>query len=267
MANRRMFSLRIINSARFLKMPVSSQALYFHLGMRADDDGIVEAFTTMRSVGCTEDDLRVLVAKGFVQVLNEDLITYITDWNENNKIRPDRKIDSIYQDLLLKMNPDVPLIERRERADKRTDNGQAVDGQWTDNGRHRLGKDRIGKVSLGKDRLGEVSDCSEPQGDSEPEAETAVLILNDGSGWRPTVKDYEEWCRVYPNVDVHHELERMRQWCLSNPKKRKTRGGIRRFVTTWLDGEQNKPKKTTVSKLDAIDQWAERRKNEESGIF
>ena len=201
-------------------------------------------------------------------MLNEDLITYITDWNENNKIRPDRKIDSIYKDLLLKMNPDVPLIERRERADKRTDNGQPMDNQWTDNGRHRLGKDRIGKVSSGKDRLGEDSDCSEPQGDSEPEAETAVLILNDGSGWRPTVKDYEEWCKVYPNVDVFHELERMRQWCLSNPTKRKTRRGIRKFVTNWLDGEQNKPRKqSTVSKMDAIDQWAERRKNEESNLF
>lgn len=137
-------------------MPVSSQALYFHLGMRADDDGIVEAYTTIRMVGCTEDDLKVLVAKGFVQVLNEDLIAYITDWNENNKIRADRKIDSIYKDLLLKVLPDVPLIEKKERADiKRTDNGQAVDGQWTDSGQPMdgIGKDRLGKVSIGKDRL------------------------------------------------------------------------------------------------------------------
>ena len=130
----------------------------------------------------------------------------------------------------------------------------------------RIGKERKGKESLGKER---IDVCSEPQSDSEPEAQTAVLILNDGSEWRPMVKDYEEWCRVYPNVDVFHEFERMRQWCLSNPTKRKTRRGIRKFVTTWLDGEQNKPRKTT-SKLDAIDQWAEnmkRGKNEESGIF
>lgn len=153
MANRRMFSLRIINSARFLKMPISSQALYFHLGMRADDDGIVEAFTTMRSVGCTEDDLRVLVAKGFVQVLNEDLITYITDWTENNKIRPDRKIDSIYQDLLLKINPDAPLIEKRERADS----GRAMDNQRTDNGPHRLGKDRIVKDNVNSNEQSEIA--------------------------------------------------------------------------------------------------------------
>lgn len=162
MANRRMFSLRIINSARFLKMPISSQALYFHLGMRADDDGIVEAFTTIRLVGCTEDDLRVLVAKGFVQVLNEDLITYITDWNENNKIRPDRKIDSMYKDLLLKINPDANLIEKRERADtgRSTDghmatNGQPMDNQAPTNGQPMdgIGKDRLGKERIVKDSL------------------------------------------------------------------------------------------------------------------
>ena len=160
MANRRMFSLRIINSARFLKMPISSQALYFHLGMRADDDGIVEAFTTIRLVGCTEDDLRVLVAKGFVQVLNEDLITYITDWNENNKIRPDRKIDSMYKGLLLKINPDANLIERRERADtgRATDGHMATNGQPMDGiGKDRLGKERIVKDSLDNNEQSEIA--------------------------------------------------------------------------------------------------------------
>ena len=140
MANRRMFSIRVVNSARFLKMPISTQALYFHLGLHADDDGIVEAYNVINSVGCTEDDLKVLVSKGFVQVLNEDLVSYITDWNENNHIRPDRKIDSIYQDLLVSINPDVKLIEKRQRADckpKLIDAGQPMDNQWTTNGRHR----------------------------------------------------------------------------------------------------------------------------------
>ena len=117
MSTRRMFSIRLINSARFLRMPISSQALYFHLGMHADDDGIVEAYPVIKTIGCTEDDLRVLVAKGFVQVLNDDLVSYITDWSEHNTIRPDRKIDSIYKDLLLQMNPEVKLVEKRKRSD------------------------------------------------------------------------------------------------------------------------------------------------------
>ena len=145
MASRRMFSLRLINSTRFLKMPLSSQLLYFHLGMRADDDGVVEAFPVMRTVGCNEDDLRVLVAKGFAKVLNEDLITYITDWNENNKIRPDRKQDSLYKDLLLKIIPNDGQLP---------DKCPPSDGQMPDTCQQ---NDRIGKVRLGKDSIGQDS--------------------------------------------------------------------------------------------------------------
>ena len=150
-ANRRMFSQRIISSARFLMMPISCQALYFHLGMNADDDGVVEAYPVMKMVGCKEDDLRVLVSKNYVQLLNDELVTYILDWNENNKIRADRKIDSIYKDLLLKINPDADLIEKKDRADVKK---RSVDGQWTDNGRTMdgIGKDRLGKDSIGKNK-------------------------------------------------------------------------------------------------------------------
>lgn len=155
MATRRMFSVRLINSAKFLRMPISSQALYFHLGLHADDDGVVEAYPVIRMVGCTEDDLRVLVTKGFVRVLNDDLVAFITDWNEHNKIRADRKIDSIYKDLLLELMPDAKLLERKERADAKR--GQSTDGQWTDSGQpmdgQRTAQDRIGKDRLGEDRI------------------------------------------------------------------------------------------------------------------
>ncbi len=176
-----MFSKRVIGSARFLRMPGSTQALYFHLGMAADDDGIVEAYPIMQMVNASEDDLRLLAAKGFVKVLNEDLVTYILDWQENNKIRADRKVNSIYKDLLLQIMPETSLIEPRQRADRapkdaildavfeedepvaeqpRDNQGTSVGQPWdvplashgqpTDNhgtpmGRHRIGEDRIGK--------------------------------------------------------------------------------------------------------------------------
>ena len=113
MSNRRMLSNKIIDSARFIKMPISSQCLYFHLIAKGDDDGIVEAFNVMKMVGATEDDLKVLVAKGFVVVLNEDLVSYITDWKEHNLIRADRKVDSIYKDLLLQIVPEADLLEAK----------------------------------------------------------------------------------------------------------------------------------------------------------
>lgn len=139
MADRRMFSKRIVRSAKFLKMPVSSRELYWQLGIEADDDGIVEAFNTMRITGATEDDLKVLASKGFVQVLNEDLVTYILDWNENNKLRADRKVDSIYKNLLLQMNPEAQLIEPKPRADTGKITGRPMDG---------IGKDRLVEVKV-----------------------------------------------------------------------------------------------------------------------
>lgn len=149
MAERRMFSKRIVSSGRFLKMPISTQALYFHLGLNADDDGIVEAYSVLNSTGASEDDLRILVAKGFVYVLNEDLVTYIMDWTENNKIRADRKIDSVYKDLLIQIIPDVKLIQKRERADriKPPDYGTS----------HGQPKDSIGKDRIVEDRIVEDS--------------------------------------------------------------------------------------------------------------
>ena len=252
-----MFAKTIIDSDAFLDMPISARLLYYDLGMRADDDGFVNSpKKIMKMIGASQDDLFILCQRKFILPFDSGIIV-IKHWRINNYLRNDRYKETIYVE-----EKSMLTVDEKGKYHM-NDDGIPTGIPSTVS----TGKDRLGKVSSGKDRLGEDSDCSEPQGDSEPEAETAVLILNDGSGWRPTAKDYEEWCRVYPNVDVFHELERMRQWCLSNPTKRKTRKGIRRFVTTWLDGEQNKPRKTTVSKLDQIDQWAERKKNEESNLF
>lgn len=75
---------------------------------------------------------------------------------------------------------------------------------------------------------------------SELEADVEALILNDGSEWRPTEALFAEYVRLYPNVDVKQQFNVMRSWCLSNPKKRKTKRGITRFVNSWLTREQDK---------------------------
>ncbi len=133
MAERRMFAKSVIGSARFLMMPVSSRLLYYDLGMSADDDGVVEAFTVMRTTGATEDDLRVLCSRGFVTVLTEDLVAYITDWRRNNEIKKDRYHESIYKHLLVQVEPlDTECIQDGDKMDTQV----------------RLGKDRLGKVSI-----------------------------------------------------------------------------------------------------------------------
>lgn len=150
MAERRMFSRRILESAKFLTMPPTSQMLYVHLAMNADDDGIAEGFSVIRTTGANTDDLNILTSKGFIRVLNEDAVVYITDWLEHNKIRPDRKHDSMYKELLLQVIPDANLLAVKPRADriKRENDsvGRPMDNQRTANGRHRLGKESLNNI-------------------------------------------------------------------------------------------------------------------------
>nr|WP_272501106.1 hypothetical protein [Lactobacillus paragasseri] len=192
-----MFSQRIVESARFLKMPPSTQCLYFHLGIHADDDGVVEGYNVMKQTGSTEDDLKILAAKGLITVLNSDLVTYINDWKENNRIRSDRKVDSIYRDLLIRMLPDIELQQSKARADtgKKTgikaieDNGRPVDNQWTSNGPHRLGKDR-----LGKDSINNIVDSSEsPTQIYESEFEQLWSMYPKKQGKKAALRHYKTW--------------------------------------------------------------------------
>lgn len=90
MASRRMFSQTITNSDRFLDMPHSTQLLYFHLGMQADDDGFLDNYNSIiRNVKCNIDDLKLLAAKGFLIVFDTDVVV-IRDWRINNQLRKDR---------------------------------------------------------------------------------------------------------------------------------------------------------------------------------
>lgn len=153
MAERRMLLKKIVESAKFLKMPSTSQNLYFHLVMNADDDGIVEAYSVMNLVKANEDDLRVLMGKDYVKVLNEDLVTYILDWQEQNCLRADRKTNSIYSELLLQVCPQVQLLEKKERSD--TKKGKKQSGRSMDN--QRTAQCSVVKDSVGKDRVVENS--------------------------------------------------------------------------------------------------------------
>lgn len=126
MAQRRMFSKTIVESTKFLKMPLTTQALYYHLGMYADDDGVVEAFTVLRITGASEDDLKILVAKKFAVVLNDDLVTYLPDWLANNHLRPDRKHSSAYLQLLREKVPEAQVLaSSKPKKDNVEINGQA----------------------------------------------------------------------------------------------------------------------------------------------
>lgn len=121
MAERRMFAKCVVQSAQFLKMPIAARLLYYDLGMAADDDGVVEAFTVIRTTGASKDDLMILASKKFVQVVNDDLVTVILDWKRNNQIRKDRYRPSIYRDLLSSLGAVVEesvVTEENEEREK-----------------------------------------------------------------------------------------------------------------------------------------------------
>lgn len=96
MAERRMFAKTIIDSDAFVDMPLSTQALYFHLSMRADDDGFINnPKRIQRMIGCADDDLKVLITKRFIIPFDSGIVV-IKHWKIHNYIRGDRKKDTVY---------------------------------------------------------------------------------------------------------------------------------------------------------------------------
>ena len=99
MATKRMFSHQVVSSDRFWEMPLSSQALYFHLGMHADVRGFVNPRGVLRLINAQPDDLKVLEAKGFV-IPFESGVVVITHWNANNNVRETHEASSHYVEEL-----------------------------------------------------------------------------------------------------------------------------------------------------------------------
>lgn len=100
MAEKRMFTQKIVDSDAFLDMPLSTQALYFHLNMRADDDGFINnPKRIQRTIGASDDDLKLLVAKRFC-ICFENGVIAIKHWRMHNTLRKDRYNPTQYVEQL-----------------------------------------------------------------------------------------------------------------------------------------------------------------------
>lgn len=154
MAQRRMFSKEVTTSDLFVDMPSSSQLLYFHLGMEADDEGFIgNAKMLSRAYGSNNDDLKLLEAKGFIIAFPSG-VTVVKDWNLNNKIRKDRQKPTIYTEekTLLSLDSKGSYLLGNQVSTIPQPNGNQMSAQ-----------DRIGEVRLGKDSIGKDSiDASQP---------------------------------------------------------------------------------------------------------
>ena len=157
MAERRMFAKTIIDSDMFLDMPLSTQALYFHLSMRADDDGFINnPKKIQRMIGSSDDDLRVLIMKRFILPFDSGVVV-IKHWKIHNYIRNDRYKETVYQEeraqLELKENGSYTELTPLGIPDVYQP-GDELETQV------RLGKDRLGEVSVGKDSIEEEASPS-----------------------------------------------------------------------------------------------------------
>ena len=149
MAEKRMFSKQIVDSDAFLEMPLSTQALYFHLSMRADDDGFLNnAKKVMKIIGANQNDYDLLVAKSFV-IQFPDGICVIKHWRINNYLRKDRYTETIYQEekarLTVKPNGRYSLRNAAESDDDLPLGIPVVDQSDT---QYRIDKNREEKNSI-----------------------------------------------------------------------------------------------------------------------
>lgn len=163
MANRRMLSKTVVQTQRFLRLPLEAQALYCHLVVNADDDGIVEAFPIMRMINANEDSLNLLTLKQYLLLLNNEMVYFIKDFFEQNTIKADRYTPSNHRQLLIDYLKDNQLLESLNLGPRlinylqntRIQVGTNLDPDGNRNIiKDKISKDRIGQDKLSQDKIG-----------------------------------------------------------------------------------------------------------------
>lgn len=152
MANRRMFSLKVCDTDAFLEMPPSSQLLYFHLALRADDDGfIANPKRIMRMVGSTDDDLRILLMKRFILTF-ESGVCVVKHWLIHNNVRKDRYTPTQYV-------KEMQMLVIDDETKKYSLNSGFIEDKKNviPDGNQMEPQVRLGKVRLGKDNKTSLS--------------------------------------------------------------------------------------------------------------
>jgi len=209
MAERRMFAKTIIDSDAFLDMPTSAQALYFHMAMRADDDGFLNnPKKVQRMVGASDDDCKLLLAKRFL-IAFESGVVVIKHWRIHNYIQKDRYKPTVYQE------------EKASLSLK--DNGvytECIQDVYT-------GKYSIDKDSIDKDSIDNTAD--------KPQRFIA-----------PTAEEVAAYCRERNNnVDPQSFIDfyDSKGWMIGKNKMKDWKAAVR----TWEKRDAEKPKKKTVT--------------------
>ena len=227
MAERRMFAKTIIDSDSFLDMPLSTQSLYFHLSMRADDDGFINnPKKIQRIVGASDDDLKLLIAKNFI-IPFESGIVVIKHWRIHNYIRNDRYKSTVYEEEKSMLDTkDNNAYVLRPSSGIPTGIPSGIPGH-NQSGYQMETQVRLGKDSIGKDNnIGAKSAQPIPvEGKISPEyQETGQDTTQDSPKGRErlnlSVPELKSLFQAYTNDPVVIDL--LLEWC----DIRKVKGGV-----------------------------------------
>ena len=230
MANRRMFSLDVVDTDNFLDMPLSAQGLYFHLGMRADDDGFISSpKKIIKIVNASEDDLKLLIIKGYLIPFESGVIV-IKHWRQNNYVKGDRYKPTIYQNERKQLYAENNIYHLDTVC---IQNGTKTEPQ------DRLGKDSVGKDSVGKDSVGKDSVDTSPKGEvkkgenppiplgeKETEKQELKTILNSFAFSSTLHQKIQVWLlykkerrKTYKPTGLHNLLVQVQNQCQRHGEK------------------------------------------------
>ena len=280
MAERRMFSKTIMGSDTFTDMPASTQILYVHLSLQADDDGFLgNPKKIQKMTGCTIDDFNGLVDENFIIPFKSGVIA-ITHWKVHNRVRSDRYKETIYlkeksqlretatgvYELIPEEENGIPSDNHMDTNGIPSDN-QTVSERYT---QYSIGKDSVGKDSLvqvspvqvssvevssvssstgvssyhdvKKEASEETKNKKEKERENGREEPITVLPLRDGKEYPLFQKHVTAWDFMYPLVDVEQEFFRMKEFLEEHPEERIAASSINMFMMNWLRAEQEKIK-------------------------
>ena len=235
MAERRMFAKTIIDSDAFLDMPLSAQALYFHLSMRADDEGFVNnPKRVQRMIGASDDDLKLLIMKRFILAFDSGVIV-IKHWRIHNYIAKDRFTPTVYKEE----RGELQLDEKNAYTELKNVPYTACiqDVYETDT------QDRLDKDSIVKDIYINGATYETPESEK-----TRRFII-------PTIEEIKAYCEERGNnVDAErfHAYYSSNGWRVGKNKMKDWRAAVR----TWeRNGIDKKERETGTLEFDMSDYY------------
>ena len=181
MASRRMISLSVIDTDKFIDLPASTRLLYYDLSMRADDDGFVSSPNKIaRMVGCSIEDLDKLIENEYL-IRFESGVVAIKHWKISNRLKKDRYTPTRYKEelgMLVEVESVYCIRNRNKTEPKCSDNGtKCVPNRNKTEPQDSIGKDRLVQDSSDKDSS-EHGGCEQPRNESYLNYESIVDSFN-----------------------------------------------------------------------------------------